>query len=88
MRFNLFDNMMKSYTQSDEYKTITDLVEELQEKNKILEEKYQSLLLDVKHLEEENIENSNLIYQLMNSIDAVDRRIDIIADEFRIAKDV
>lgn len=48
--------------------TLLNLIEELQEK--------------VKCLEEENIENSNLIYQLMNSIEAVDRRIDIIAEEF------
>jgi hypothetical protein len=48
---------------------LLNLIEELQEK--------------VKYLEEENIENTNLIYQLMNSIEAVDRRIDIIADELR-----
>lgn len=34
----------------------------------------------IKILEEENIENTNLIYQLMNSIEAVDRRIDIVAE--------
>jgi hypothetical protein len=45
-----------------------------------LEEKYNGLLLDVKRLEEENIETSNILYELMNSIEAVDRRIDIIAD--------
>ena len=43
-----------------------------------LEEKYKSLLLDVKRLEEENIETSNLLYELGNSIDAVDARIDIL----------
>lgn len=34
----------------------------------------------VKQLEEENIENTNLIYEVMNSIEAVDRRIDIVAE--------
>lgn len=53
-----------------------------------LEEKYQALLLDVKHLEEENIENSNLIYELMNTTEAIDRRIDIIAEEFGNSKNV
>lgn len=43
-----------------------------------LEEKYKSLLLDVKRLEEENIETSNVLYELGNSIDAVDARIDIL----------
>ena len=42
------------------------------------------LLLEekVKKLEEENIETTNTLYELMNSIEAVDRRIDIIADDW------
>ncbi len=43
-----------------------------------LEEKYHALLLDVKRLEEENIETSNTLYEISNSIDAVDCRIDIL----------
>jgi hypothetical protein len=35
-------------------------------------------LIDIKRLEEDNIETSNLFYELMNSIDAVDNRIDIL----------
>lgn len=31
-------------------------------------------------LEEENIETSNVLYEYMNSIEAIDRRIDIIAE--------
>jgi hypothetical protein len=53
---------------------LLELIEELQEK--------------IKYLEEENIENSNLIYQCLNSIEAVDRRIDIIAEEFDSNKNV
>ena len=55
-------------------KNLLELIEELQEK--------------IKYLEEENIENSNLIYQCLNSIEAVDRRIDIIAEEFDSNKNV
>ena len=42
------------------------------------------LLLEerVKKLEEENIETTNTLYELMNSIEAVDSRIDIIADNW------
>jgi hypothetical protein len=58
------------------------------ESNENLLELIQRLQERVNALVEENIENSNLIYQLMNSIEAVDRRIDIIADEFRIDKNV
>ena len=46
-----------------------------------LEEKYNNLLLDVKRLEEENIETSNCLYELSNHIDAVDARIDIVTVE-------
>lgn len=50
-----------------------------------LEEKYQDLLLDVKRLEEENIETTNELYRLENSLDA---RIDILAERCRINYDV
>lgn len=81
--FNLVDNMLKSYNQRDEYKSLLERIEELESRVKELAEKYQSALVDIKHLEEENIENSNLIYELMNSTEAIDRRIDIVAEEFR-----
>jgi len=42
----------------------------------------------VQRLEEENVETSNLLYEIMNSIEAVDRRIDIIAERCRIDYDV
>ena len=35
----------------------------------------------VAKLEEENIESTNLIYELMNSLDAIDNRIDILMSE-------
>ena len=39
-------------------------------------------------LEEENIETSNCLYEIMNSIDAVDARIDILTLENWDNKDV
>jgi len=39
-------------------------------------------------LEEENIETSNCLYELMNSLDAVDARIDILSLENWNDKDV
>ena len=50
-----------------------------------LEEKYNSLLLDVKRLEEENIETTNELYRVENSLDA---RIDILAERFWSEQDV
>lgn len=46
----------------------------------ILFKKIEELQHRVSVLEEENNENTNLIYQLMNSLEAVDRRIDIVAE--------
>lgn len=46
-----------------------------------LEEKYFLLLKDVVRLEEENVETTNTLYEIMNSIDAVDARIDILTAE-------
>jgi hypothetical protein len=53
-----------------------------------LEEKYNGLLLDVKRLEEENIETSNCLYEITNSVEAVDARIDIITEHCKINYDV
>jgi hypothetical protein len=43
-----------------------------------------SIILDLQErieiLEAENIETTNTLYEIMNSIEAVDRRIDILAD--------
>ena len=50
-----------------------------------LDEKYNGLLLDVKRLEEENVETTNELYRLENSLDA---RIDILAEHMRIDYDV
>jgi hypothetical protein len=63
--------------------------ETLLKRIKELEEKYSALLLDVKRLEEENIETTNTLYEIMNSVEAVDTRIDIItAEKFLKDKDV
>lgn len=56
-------------------------IEELYQKVEELEQKYADALVDIKRLEEENIETSNVLYELMNSIDALDNRIDILFGE-------
>lgn len=43
-----------------------------------LEHKIYKMQKEIDFLKEENIENSNLILELMNSVDAVDARIDIV----------
>lgn len=61
------------------------LTDEIYERIVELEKKYNALLLDVKRLEGENIELTNELYRLENSLDA---RIDILAEHCRIEPDV
>jgi uncharacterized coiled-coil DUF342 family protein len=56
-------------------------IDEVYKRLSDLEEKYSGALEDIKRLEEENTETTNCIYKIMNSIDAVDNRIDIIVGE-------
>lgn len=62
--FNIFNGFLEPYSRINEYQNLLERIECLENKIKILEE--------------ENIENNNTIYQLMNSIEAVDTRIDIL----------
>ena len=39
-------------------------------------------------LEEENVETTNTLYEIMHSVDAVDARIDILAEKYRTEWDV
>jgi hypothetical protein len=75
---NLYDYLISKYGKENYQPNLYMIIEELQEKVKVLEEKYEGALIDIKRLEEDNIETSNVLYELMNSIDAVDNRIDIL----------
>lgn len=57
-------------------------IEELEERMNVLEEKYKGALEDIIRLEGENIETTNTLYEIMHSVDAVDARIDILADDW------
>ena len=52
----------------------------LEERITTLEQKYEGALIDIKRLEEENVETTNTLYEIMHSVDAVDARIDIVAE--------
>jgi hypothetical protein len=78
---NLYDYLISKYGKENYQPNLYMVIEELQEKVKVLEEKYRDALVDIKRLEESNIETSNVLYELMNSIDAVDNRIDILYNE-------
>ena len=59
------------------------IIEEVDVYSKLLE-----LEQRIESLEAENVENSNCFYELSNSIDAVDARIDILTVENWNKKDV
>jgi|Laugresu1bdmlbsd_1035121.scaffolds.fasta_scaffold01718_17 hypothetical protein len=70
--FKFFENALKSYIVDENEPSLYDRI-------KFLEDK-------ITLLQEENIEINNCLYEMMNSIEAVDRRIDIIMEPYDINK--
>jgi hypothetical protein len=60
----------------------------LEERIITLEQKYEGALIDIKCLEEENVETTNCLYELMENIRAVDARIDIVGEHCGITENV
>jgi hypothetical protein len=56
-------------------------IDEVYDRLVALEQKYYGALEDIRRLEEENIETTNVLYELMENIRAVDARIDIVAEQ-------
>lgn len=65
--FKFFENAFKSYVVDENNKSLYERITYLEDK--------------LKYLQEENIEINNLLYEALNSIDAIDARIDILAAE-------
>ncbi len=78
---NIYDYLISKYGKENYQPNLYELILSLQEKVRVLEDKYQGALQDIKRLEEDNIEINNNIYEIMNSVDAVDNRIDILFGE-------
>jgi hypothetical protein len=68
--------------------TLSKEVLRLEKRITTLEQKYESALVDIKRLEEENVETNNCLYELMENIRAVDARIDIVGEHCGITEDV
>jgi predicted nucleic acid-binding Zn-ribbon protein len=62
-------------------KSLEDRILELEKLVSELQEKYTEALKNIERLEEENVETTNCLYELQNSIEAVDARIDILSIE-------
>ena len=78
---NLYDYMISRYGNQNASPSLYQMIQELEERMNILEEKYKGALEDIKRLEEENVETTNTLYEIMHSVDAVDARIDIVAND-------
>lgn len=76
---NFYDYMIARYGNQNPAPSLYEMIQKLEERVNVLEEKYKGALEDIKHLEGENIETTNTFYEIMHNIDAVDARIDIIA---------
>ena len=85
---NVYDYLISRYGHKDYQPNLYMLIEELSDKVKVLEDKYAGALQDIKRLEEENIETTNVLYELMENVRAIDARIDIVADYCRVVEDV
>lgn len=78
---NMYDYLISRYGKENYQPNLYMIIEELEKRVTVLEEKYRDVLIDIKRLEEENIELTNCNYELQNSIEAVDHRIDILFGE-------
>jgi peptidoglycan hydrolase CwlO-like protein len=82
---NVYDYLISRYGHKDYQPNLYMMIDELCVRVKTLEDKYSEALHDIKRLEEENVETTNQLYRLENSLDA---RIDILAEHCRISEDV
>lgn len=78
---NFYDYIISHYGKQEVEPNLYDMIQELEKKVKDLEQQYKDALMDIKRLEEENIETTNVLYEVMHSIDAVDARIDIVIED-------
>lgn len=77
---NLYDYMIARYGNQNVSSSLYQMIEELEGRMNVLEEKYNGALEDIKRLEEENVETTNTLYEIMHSVNAVDARIDIVME--------
>lgn len=77
---NTLNKILKKYEISEDFTledeitgekySVVDLIVNLNDRVKILEEKYSGALVDIKRLEEENVELTNSLYEVENTLQA------------------
>lgn len=78
---HIYDYLLSRYGKHNSEQTMYFRISQLENQVKNLEEKYRDALIDIKRLEEERIETSNLLNEVQKYIEAVDARIDILVVE-------
>jgi hypothetical protein len=80
---NFYDYMISRYGNENASPSLYQIIQELEERMNVLEEKYNGALEDIKRLEEANIETTNVLCETIHSINAVDARIDIVMESYQ-----
>jgi hypothetical protein len=65
---NFYDSMIARYGNQTATPNLYEIIQGLEERVNVLEEKYRGALEDIKRLEEENVETTNTLYEIMHSI--------------------
>jgi hypothetical protein len=65
---NFYDSMIARYGNQTATPNLYEIIQGLEERVNVLEEKYRGALEDIKRLEEENVETTNTLYEIMHSV--------------------
>lgn len=77
----IYDYLLSQYGNASKEPNLHQMITLLQKRIENLEDTIASIMNDLETLKEENVETTNVLYELQNSIEAVDRRIDIMAED-------
>jgi predicted ribosome quality control (RQC) complex YloA/Tae2 family protein len=77
----IYDHLINQYGNARKEPNLYQMITNLQNQIDKLEARLDSIMNDIETLREENVETTNVLYEIQNSIEAVDRRIDIMAED-------
>lgn len=78
---HIYDYLLARYNDAYKEPNLHQMILNLQGQLDNLETRMDSIMNDIETLKEENVETTNVLYELQNTIEAVDRRIDIMAED-------
>lgn len=78
---HIYDYLLSQYGNARKEPNLYQMIENLQGQIGNIENRIDSIMNDLETLKEENVETTNTLYEIQNNIEAVDRRIDIMAED-------